>query len=98
MKPSFEKHPMDTEMYAAYGGNVTLPCRPEAAPMPEFSWRRNGMVVGTGGRIKLLPNGYLFITNVAGEDEGRYTCVARNSFGSDESEGRLLVLCKFTEI
>ena len=40
MAPSFRKHPLELETYASEGGNVTIPCIPEAIPFPEFEWQR----------------------------------------------------------
>lgn len=39
--PSFRKHPMPKEMYAAEGGNITIPCVPEALPKPTFEWHKD---------------------------------------------------------
>lgn len=36
-------------------------------------------------------DGTLRITNISKVDEGRYTCVARNHFGTSSSSGTLLV-------
>ena len=43
MAPSFGKHPLEIETYASEGGNVTIPCAPEAIPFPTFEWQREGM-------------------------------------------------------
>ncbi|KAG8191909.1 hypothetical protein JTE90_019843 [Oedothorax gibbosus] len=92
MKPSFAKYPMDSELYAAEGGNITIPCRPEAAPFPDFTWKRDNYGLSSVGRIRILPNGYLHINPVRREDEGRYSCIAKNVLGSDYTEGLLIVL------
>ncbi|GIX76577.1 contactin, partial [Caerostris extrusa] len=92
MKPSFTKYPLNNEMFAAEGGNITIPCRPEAAPFPEFTWKRNNFGLNLAGRIRMLANGYLHINPVRREDEGRYTCIAKNQYGSDYTEGLLIVL------
>lgn len=94
MKPTFAKYPLDSEMHAAEGRNITIPCRPEAAPFPTFTWKRDGYGLSSVGRIRILPNGYLQINPVKREDEGRYTCIARNQYGTDYSEGLLIVLSK----
>lgn len=92
MAPNFAKYPLDTETYAAEEGNITIPCRPEAAPFPEFTWRRDGYTIPTGGRVQVLSNGFLRIHPVRREDEGNYTCTARNQYGAASSEGALVVL------
>lgn len=44
---------MESETYAAEGGNFNLVCNPEAAPRPRFVWKKAGNVLGSGG-IKLV--------------------------------------------
>ncbi|XP_050730835.1 contactin-like isoform X1 [Eriocheir sinensis] len=94
LPPTFRKQPLETEMYAAEGKNVTIVCNPEAAPKPKFTWRQNGLVVGNGGRRKILRNGNLVIDPVSREDRGNYSCMAENVYGSDISYGWLEVLRK----
>ncbi|XP_055933759.1 contactin-like isoform X2 [Argiope bruennichi] len=92
MKPSFAKFPLNDEMFAAEQGNITIPCRPEAAPFPDFTWKRNNIILSSNSRLRILPNGYLHINPVQRSDEGRYTCIAKNQYGSDYTEGLLIVL------
>ncbi|XP_012252358.2 contactin [Athalia rosae] len=92
LKPTFKKRPMESETYAAEGGNVTIVCNPEAAPRPKFVWKKDGNVIGSGGRRRLLENGNLIISPVSRDDEGMYVCVASNQYGSDETRGRVIVL------
>lgn len=42
-----------------------------------------------------MENGNLIISPVSRDDEGVYTCTASNIYGTDESQGRLIVLRKF---
>lgn len=92
LKPSFKKHPLESETYGAEGGNVTIVCNPEAAPHPKFVWKKDNNVLGGGGRRRILDNGNLIISPVSRDDAGVYTCTASNQYGSDESKGRLIVL------
>lgn len=92
LKPSFKKRPLELETYAAEGGNITVICNPEAAPRPKFVWKKDGNVLGSGGRRRILDNGNLIISPVSRDDAGLYTCTASNSYGSDESKGRLIIL------
>ncbi|KPM09920.1 contactin-like protein [Sarcoptes scabiei] len=92
MAPSFRKHPMPTELYAADGGNITIPCIPEAMPSPSFDWYKDYNRLSTiGGRIRVLTNGFLTISPVSTTDEGTYSCVARNLLGTDRTHGFLKV-------
>ncbi|KAG7210747.1 hypothetical protein KM043_012244 [Ampulex compressa] len=98
-KPSFKKRPMESETYAAERGNVTIVCNPEAAPRPKFVWKKDGNVIGSGGRRRILETGNLIISPVSRDDEGTYVCTATNQYGNDETRGRLIVLRspQFTE-
>lgn len=92
MRPSFKKRPVDPEILGAEGGNVTIRCNPEAAPRPRFTWRKDGNMIGNGGRRRILPSGALLINPVSREDQGIYTCIAQNNLGTAESSGRLTIL------
>ncbi|KAL8610221.1 hypothetical protein ACOMHN_038916 [Nucella lapillus] len=96
-KPSFRKHPVDTSLSAAVGGNITIICDPEAAPTPTFEWLFNGASLGLvqGGaasnNFKMLLNGNLFIENVNNNHQGEYTCKVTNTLGEASSSGKLQV-------
>ncbi|XP_026687837.1 contactin-like, partial [Diaphorina citri] len=92
LKPSFKKRPLESETYAGEGGNVTIFCNPEAAPKPKFVWKKDGNIIGSGGRRKIFENGNLLISPVSRDDSGIYSCTATNVHGMDESKGRLIVL------
>ncbi|EDW95649.1 contactin [Drosophila yakuba] len=92
MKPSFKKHPLESEVYAVYNGNTTIVCDPEAAPRPKFQWKKDGQVIGSGGHRRILPSGTLTIAPTSRDDEGIYTCIASNQAGTDESHARVIVL------
>ena len=95
LKPSFKKRPLEPETFAAEGGNVTMMCNPEAAPRPKFIWKKDGNMIGGGGRRRMLDTGSLIISPVSRDDEGTYVCQASNQYGSDESRGRLIVLSEY---
>lgn len=92
MKPSFKKRPLESEIYAVTGGNTTIACDPEAAPRPKFQWKKDGIMISAGGHRKIRPDGTLYISPTSRDDEGIYTCMATNAYGTDESKARLIVL------
>lgn len=92
LKPTFKKKPLESETYGSEGGNVTIRCNPEAAPKPTYTWRKDGIVIGPGGKRFITENGNLIIRQISRDDEGVYTCVAKNQYGTDESRGRLIVM------
>ena len=72
------QRPLESDIYAADGGNVTIACNPEAAPRPKYVWRKDGFTIGSGGRRIILPSGHLLINPVSLEDVGNFTCTAEN--------------------
>jgi hypothetical protein len=70
---------------------LTLKCKPEGAPQPKFTWRKDGNKIASGGKYIVFNNGNLFIRQVNIADTGVYTCEAANEYGKAESTGRLIV-------
>lgn len=93
--PRFTKHPTLGSVVATINGNATIPCDPEGAPQPTKQWRKGGSLINPppqGDRLRLLPNGYLFIQAVSTVDAGNYSCTATNSIGSASAYTTLTVL------
>lgn len=66
------------------GSTVVLPCKAIGRPRPEIYWLDVQQTLITDRkRYKILPNGYLLITDLKWDDMGTFTCIARNSFGKD---------------
>ena len=78
-------------------GNATFFCRPEAAPVPELTWYKDGVEITlrpgdeSQGRLQFLRNGNLHLLQVTLGDAGIYRCTAKNSEGTAYSEGRLFI-------
>ena len=62
--PTFDKFPLEENTYAAETGNVTLRCRPEGAPQPKFTWRKNANRIASGGKYTVYDNGNLLINRL----------------------------------
>ena len=75
-------------MYALKGQTATLECKPESNPPAAITWLRNGAnLAGTGNQYS--------VDNVQAEDEGSYTCKARNSRGSSQQVLELKIGSKY---
>ncbi|OWF48663.1 contactin-like isoform X2 [Mizuhopecten yessoensis] len=92
VKPSFFRNPLPMTMYGAMNGNITIPCRPEAAPTPEISWLRDGVPIGARTGLHVMYNGDLRMTRMQLSDEGLYTCEATNVNGKAQSHCKLTVI------
>ncbi|XP_029105293.1 Down syndrome cell adhesion molecule homolog [Scleropages formosus] len=68
--------------------DIILPCRAVGDPPPAVKWLKdsngNSAPVVTDGRRSIHSNGSFVIRMVKAEDSGYYTCLATNSWGSDE--------------
>ena len=93
--PTFKKKPLPITLYGAMGGNITIPCQPEAAPTPQITWLRNGGEIGSSGGNQVLNNGYLRLVNIPQGGDGIYTCRATNGDGVAESSTNLIVTGRF---
>ena len=72
------------DVYALKGETAVLECKPESSPPATITWLRYGAnLPGTG-------NQYI-IDDVRSEDEGDYTCKARNSRGSTQEVVKLSI-------
>ncbi|XP_069045465.1 contactin-4 [Lepisosteus oculatus] len=89
--PDFSKSPVRKTTMIQKGGEVTIECRPKASPRATFSWKKGGEILQESKRVAVLEDGSLRITNVTKSDGGRYTCIARNPFGTSSSTGSLVV-------
>ena len=89
--PTFAKNPLYDPVYAAENGNVTITCKPEAAPRPNITWFFNGNKIGSGGKMIIYPSGNLFLKSLTKAESGQYECRATNKHGSDRSMTNLIV-------
>ncbi|KAL5013687.1 hypothetical protein ScPMuIL_007957 [Solemya velum] len=67
------------------GDSIVLDCNADGYPAPQYSWKKNDMVLDTSGfesRIWMATEtGRLSITNLKHEDGGFYQCLAENQYG-----------------
>ncbi|XP_053379339.1 contactin-3-like [Mercenaria mercenaria] len=85
-KPNFDRFPMKDSFMAPVGGNLTIPCRAEGAPIPDIQWLKNGgpLNVMAGlltDRIGMTLKNDLVITKIQMNDQGIYICKAVNVNG-----------------
>uniref|UniRef100_A0A672NS98 Contactin-4-like n=1 Tax=Sinocyclocheilus grahami TaxID=75366 RepID=A0A672NS98_SINGR len=86
--PDFSKNPVKKTTLIQRGGEAIIECRPHASPRASYSWRRGN---DQEHLRTLSQDGTLRIANVTKSDAGRYTCVAKNPFGTSSSSGTLVV-------
>ncbi|XP_047472706.1 Down syndrome cell adhesion molecule-like protein Dscam2 isoform X5 [Penaeus chinensis] len=71
--------PMDKAAVVA-GENMVVHCPVAGYPIDSIVWEKNGRMLPINRRQKTFPNGTLIVEAVQrSTDQGRYTCVARNS-------------------
>ncbi|XP_078399857.1 contactin-4-like isoform X2 [Cetorhinus maximus] len=89
--PDFSMSPLKKLMPVRIGSEVIIECKPKASPRATFSWMKGNEILQENERRITLEDGSLRIANVTKRDGGRYTCIARNHFGSANSTGTLMV-------
>ncbi|CAJ0583049.1 unnamed protein product, partial [Mesorhabditis spiculigera] len=79
--PHFIHQPKDTDLLT--GQSVTLTCSAEGPPVPDISWKHNGLPLD----VPKAASGYSQLTVVMHDksNAGNYTCVAQNSVGESLS-------------
>lgn len=91
--PSFAHFPLPKTMVTSEGGNLTIPCTPEAAPQPLITWSQNGADIGYGdARRQVLNDGTLHVTEITRGDQGLYTCKATNDQGEAQSSTQVTIM------
>ncbi|KAG2469773.1 HMCN2 protein, partial [Polypterus senegalus] len=79
------------ERTAVLNQSVSLVCEVEGQPKIEISWLKDGRPIRDGGRLKVLPNGTIWIQPTQRGDAGRYTCSAVNAAGMSSLDIRLVI-------
>lgn len=91
--PRFIRHLRDSR--CCDGDAVTLECHVEALPEPVIIWEKDGRVIPSGKDDFIMSydgmKATLSIPRVYPEDEGEYTCVAKNSLGRTLSSACIIV-------
>ena len=86
--PSILAPPMS--MVANESGTASFQCEAEGNPEPKVTWLKQNSNFVADKRI-VPSHGGLMITDVTSQDQGRYTCVARNILGEVTSSATLTV-------
>ncbi|XP_058865633.1 neural cell adhesion molecule 1-like isoform X2 [Acipenser ruthenus] len=77
------------------GQSVTLVCDADGFPEPAVSWARVKNVLEESDKYSFTEDGsQMTILNVKKEDQGEYTCIAKNKAGETEQEFSLNVFVK----
>ncbi|XP_060571798.1 contactin-like [Ruditapes philippinarum] len=95
--PNFHRFPMRQTMLAPLGGNITIPCDIEGAPLPQVEWLKNNanlnLVPGDlNGRIGMNLDYGLVFTSVEYSDRGFYTCKGTNGLGTAVNSTQLNIM------
>ncbi|CAH1801843.1 unnamed protein product [Owenia fusiformis] len=77
------------------GANVTFSCKVEANPPPTIIWRHNDKLIKSNADFKQMfsqNEAKMVVNEVFPDDNGDYTCIARNSAGEASTMCTLRVL------
>ena len=84
------QHPQSQQV--AVGGTVTFSVTAGGEGPLSYQWRKNGSVLGNGGRISGATSATLQIDDVVTTDFGNYTCVVTADCGNATSQAAMLVV------
>ncbi|KAF3693572.1 Matrix-remodeling-associated protein 5 [Channa argus] len=76
---------------AKLGQSAKMTCQATGEPTPRIMWisPRNDVISMSSDKFQIVEDGTLVVKKVTLTDEGKYTCVARNSAGDDIKYMRL---------
>lgn len=90
--PRFIRHLRD--LRCCDGDAITLECHVEALPEPVIIWEKDGRVLPSGKGFTMSYDGIkatLSVPRIYPEDEGEYTCIAKNNLGRTLSSACIIV-------
>ncbi|XP_067654186.1 peroxidasin homolog [Haliotis asinina] len=92
--PGIQNVPKDKTITA--GSTVTLYCDVDSDPPATVTWIYPHNDSHPRFNVALNPDNSITINSADNENEGVYTCVARNDFGVDQSQARLQIVRNVT--
>ena len=91
--PSLLQSPVETTVNQSQ--TTILKCSADGNPTPQITWSKMNSRLPVG-RHKVESSGALILKDVRPQDEGLYSCEARNLLGSVNASAKLIVQCKST--
>ena len=89
--PSLLQSPVETTVNQSQ--TAILKCSTDGNPTPQITWSKMNSRLPVG-RHKVESSGALILKDVRPEDEGVYSCEAKNLLGSVNASVKLTVQCK----
>ena len=83
--------------------NLVVSCSLSSGSKPiVIEWLKNGKSLMNNGHRVTFKNEEMFsvlmIRDLSLDDVGNYTCIAKNSYGSDQYTSSLVIICKLSSI
>ena len=91
--PSLLQSPVEATVNQSQ--KAILKCLANGNPTPQITWSKMNSRLPVG-RHKVESSGALILKDVRPQDEGLYSCEARNLLGSVNASAKLIVQCKST--
>uniref|UniRef100_A0A8D2IVU7 Ig-like domain-containing protein n=1 Tax=Varanus komodoensis TaxID=61221 RepID=A0A8D2IVU7_VARKO len=88
--PVFLHPPQD--VVAETGQDIEIVCAAQGDPRPTIMWAKEGIQITESGKFHISPEGTLSVRDLGLADQGRYECIARNTFGFTSSTMQLTVI------
>ena len=91
--PSLLQSPVETAVNQSQ--TAILKCSADGNPTPQITWSKMNSRLPVG-RNKVESSGALILKDVRPEDEGVYSCEAKNLLGSVNASAKLTIQCRST--
>ncbi|XP_047109675.1 Down syndrome cell adhesion molecule-like protein Dscam2 [Schistocerca piceifrons] len=78
-------------LHEALDSHVALACISIGNPTPNVWWQHGKEILKTDSRFRISKNS-LLIANLKKENEGNYSCYARNLFGEDKISYKIIII------
>ena len=91
--PSLLQSPVETTVNQSQ--TAILKCSADGNPTPRITWSKMNSRLPVG-RHKVESSGALILKDVRPEDEGVYSCEAKNLLGSVNASAKLTIQCRST--
>ena len=89
--PSLLQSPVETTVNQSQ--RAILKCSTDGNPTPQITWSKMNSRLPVG-RHKVESSGTLILNDVRPQDEGLYSCEAKNLLGNVNASAKLTVQCK----
>ena len=77
---------------AASNTAITIRCPVSGVPTPAVTWQKDDVQITVGGKFSITDDNSLVINDAETKHSAKYSCIAQNEFGTDESSSTARII------